>query len=67
MRPGRLRKDSAFHHLRAHFEIARELLQFFWGRKWWWLTPVVTLLLLFSILVALAQTSGLAPMIYALF
>jgi hypothetical protein len=47
--------------------IATELLGFFWRRKWWWLTPMVALLLLFAALVALGQSSAIAPFIYTLF
>ena len=52
---------------RARARIAGELLRFFWGRKWWWLTPMVFILLVLGVLVVLAQTSALAPFIYALF
>jgi len=42
-----------------------------WGflrtRKKWWLTPFVVVLLLFGILMVFAQSSVLAPFIYAIF
>ena len=47
--------------------IAAELLEFFWHHKWWWLTPMILVLLVFSILVIFAQSSAIAPFIYALF
>jgi len=47
--------------------ITGELLGFFWRRKWWWLTPMVALLLLFAALVALGQSSAIAPFIYTFF
>lgn len=47
--------------------IAVELLQFFLHHKWWWLTPMILVLLVFGILVIFAQSSAIAPFIYALF
>jgi hypothetical protein len=42
-----------------------------WGflrtRKKWWLTPLVVVLLLFGVLMIFAQSSVLAPFIYAIF
>jgi drug/metabolite transporter superfamily protein YnfA len=42
-----------------------------WGflrsRKKWWLTPFVVVLLLFGLLMVFAQSSALAPFIYAIF
>jgi hypothetical protein len=42
-----------------------------WGflrtRKKWWLTPLVVVLLLFGALMIFAQSSVLAPFIYAIF
>ncbi|MBI4528296.1 MAG: hypothetical protein HY695_31260 [Deltaproteobacteria bacterium] len=49
------------------FQIAGELLQFFWQRKWWWLSPMIVVLLLFGFLVIFAQSSAIAPFIYTLF
>lgn len=47
--------------------ILRELWEFLRVRKKWWLGPVVVLLVLFSLLIVLAQGSALAPFIYAIF
>jgi hypothetical protein len=48
-----------------------ELLKDLWGfmreRKKFWLTPLVAVLLLFGILVVIAQFSTVAPIIYTLF
>lgn len=44
-----------------------ELLHFFWKQRLWWLIPMVTLLLLFGILLLVAQSSPLAPFVYTLF
>lgn len=42
-----------------------------WGflkiRKKWWLTPIVVMMLLIGALLIFAQTSALAPFIYAIF
>ena len=44
-----------------------ELLVFLWHAKRWWLIPVVVVLLAFGLIVALGQSSALAPIIYTLF
>jgi len=53
--------------LRARFSIAGELLAFLWAVKLWWLIPMVGMLLLLGVLIILAQSSSIAPFIYALF
>jgi Family of unknown function (DUF5989) len=49
------------------FGIAGELLSFFMSNKRWWMVPMITVLLLFGILMVLAQSSAIAPFIYTLF
>jgi hypothetical protein len=49
------------------FSIAGELVRFFMQDKWWWLTPMIMILLVFSVFVIFAQSSAIAPFIYALF
>jgi len=49
------------------FGIAGELLNFFMSNKRWWMVPMITVLLLFGILMILAQSSAIAPFIYTLF
>jgi hypothetical protein len=49
------------------FGIAGELLNFFMSNKRWWMVPMITVLLLFGILMVLAQSSAIAPFIYTLF
>ena len=44
-----------------------ELLLYLWQAKRWWLIPVVLVLLAFGLIVAIGQTSALAPIIYTLF
>lgn len=48
-----------------------ELLKDFWGfareRKKWFLVPLIGVLLIFSIVLVLAQFSAVAPFIYTLF
>jgi hypothetical protein len=47
--------------------IVTELWAFLRTRKKFWLLPIVTLLLLFGVLLVLAQSSAVAPFIYTLF
>jgi len=54
-------------NLRARISIAGELLAFLWTVKLWWLIPMVGSLLLLGVLIVFAQSSAIAPFIYALF
>jgi hypothetical protein len=47
--------------------VVGELLSFFWTNKRWWLTPLVVTLFLIGALIVFAQSSAIAPFIYALF
>lgn len=47
--------------------IVGELFGFLWKRKLWWLMPMVIILVLFGLMLAFAQASGIAPFIYTLF
>lgn len=47
--------------------ILRELWSFLRVRKKWWLAPILILLVALGGLLALAQGSALAPLIYSLF
>jgi len=47
--------------------IVRELWDFMRIRKKWWLFPVIAIMLMFGLLMVLAQGSALAPFIYTLF
>jgi hypothetical protein len=49
------------------FSIVGELFSFFWANKRWWLVPMVFTLVLFAVLLILAQSSAIAPFIYTLF
>ncbi len=49
------------------FGIAGELLQFLWSNKRWWMLPMMAVLLLFGVVMILAQSSAIAPFIYTLF
>jgi len=44
-----------------------QLLAFFWTNKRWWLVPMLVTLCLFVALIALAQSSAIAPFVYTLF
>jgi hypothetical protein len=49
------------------FDIAGEILMFFWQRKLWWMIPMIFVLLVVGTLLVLAQGSAIAPFIYTLF
>ncbi len=53
--------------IRAIMSTLQELFSFLWANKMWWMMPIVLILLLFSGLMFLAQTSALAPFVYTLF
>ena len=52
---------------KRRFGIAGELLTFLWGNKRWWMVPMMVVLLMFGVLMVLAQSSAIAPFIYTLF
>ncbi|MBI1739037.1 MAG: hypothetical protein HYR58_07295 [Acidobacteria bacterium] len=52
---------------RRRTAIGGNLLSFFWGNKRWWVLPMVFVLLMFGVLLVLAQSSAIAPFIYTLF
>lgn len=47
--------------------IIKELWGFFLARKKWWLIPIFLLLLLLGGLMFVAQSTSVAPFIYAIF
>ena len=47
--------------------IAGELLSFLMANKRWWMLPMIGALLLFGVLLVVAQSSAIAPFIYTLF
>lgn len=47
--------------------ILAELWAFLRARKKFWLIPIMVVMLLFGVLLVLAQTSAIAPFIYTLF
>jgi len=49
-----------------NFGIAGELVSFVWSKRWW-LVPVIVTLFLLAALIALAQSSAIAPFIYTVF
>jgi len=49
------------------FGIAGELVSFLMANKRWWMLPMIAALLLFGILLVVAQSSAIAPFIYTLF
>ena len=56
-----------FKNTRTRVGIVGELFGFLWQRKLWWLLPMIVMLLIFGILLVLAQGSAIAPFIYTLF
>jgi Family of unknown function (DUF5989) len=56
-----------FRSLNSRLDVAGELLRFFSQNKSWWLTPMIGLLLIFAVLIILAESSAIAPFIYTLF
>ena len=51
----------------SKISIAKELFEFIMERKKWWLLPIVILLVLLAFIIVFAESSALAPFIYALF
>jgi hypothetical protein len=47
--------------------ILRQLFVFLWHARLWWLALLLVLLLVAGLLVAVAQSSAVAPFIYTLF
>lgn len=47
--------------------LIKELWAFMRVRKKFWLLPVISIMLLFGVLIVLAQGSAVAPFIYTLF
>jgi len=59
--------QRAWRTTRNRFSVMWDLFSFLWERKMWWLLPMVAALMLFGVLVILAQSSAVAPFIYTLF
>ena len=51
----------------ARITVVRELCQFLMAEKKYWLLPVALMFVLLGMLIAVAQTSVIAPFIYTLF
>jgi len=47
--------------------IVREFFAFLWERKLWWMVPMVAVIFIFGLLLALGQSSALAPFVYTIF
>jgi len=58
---------SFFSSTARRFGIAGELLSFLMANKRWWMLPMIGALLLFGVLLVVAQSSAIAPFIYTLF
>jgi uncharacterized protein DUF5989 len=55
--------DSAKRNLNS----SGELLRFFIQNKRWWLVPMIAILLVLGVIILVAESSAIAPFIYALF
>lgn len=53
--------------VRARFDLLREVWALLRERKKWWLLPIIIFLVLFGILLVLAESSAIAPFIYTIF
>lgn len=53
--------------VRRRLQVVRELIGFLRARRLWWLLPMIVVLLVFGVLLVLAQGSAAAPFIYSLF
>jgi Family of unknown function (DUF5989) len=51
----------------ARTTVLKEFWQFLMAEKKYWLLPIVILFVLFAMLIAVSQTSAVAPFIYTLF
>lgn len=51
----------------ARSRVLREFWEFLKQEKKYWLAPIVIVLVLFGLLLVFAQSSAVAPFIYALF
>ena len=51
----------------SRLSILKQLMRFLMIRKRYWLIPIVVLIFLIGILVVFAESSAIAPFIYALF
>jgi hypothetical protein len=56
-----------FRNSTRYITVAGELFAFFWASKRWWLVPMLAMLVLLAGLIALAQSSAIAPFIYSLY
>jgi len=45
----------------------KQLWEFLKVRKRWWLLPIVVILVIFGILIVVAENSAIAPLLYPLF
>ena len=53
--------------LKSRVSILNELFRFLWSQRLWWLIPLVMVLVIFGVLLLIAQSSPIAPFVYTLF
>jgi hypothetical protein len=57
----------AFRRVARNLSVLRELAAFLRERRLWWLLPMVTVFVVIAVLLVLAQSSAVAPLLYPLF
>ena len=53
--------------MRAFVSTLKELGSFLWKEKMWWMVPMIGILMLFVVIIAFGNSTGLGPFIYTLF
>ena len=56
-----------FRRVRTTGGTAGELLHVLWRQKRWWLIPMIVVLIVFGVLLLVAQSTPLGPLIYTIF
>lgn len=59
--------SKKLHGTSTRIGIVGELFSFLWKRKLWWLIPMIVVIVLFAVLLIVAEGSAVAPFIYTLF
>jgi len=57
----------ALKRISRNLSVLRELAAFLRERRLWWLLPMVAVFVLIAVLLVLAQSSAVAPLLYPLF
>jgi len=49
------------------WSLVRDLGRFLWKERLWWMVPMVLVLVLFGVLLYVAQSTAVTPFVYTLF